>query len=416
MVPSVANKGLFYWSMGDHYAYVALVTDDILMAATDISLYEKLCNVFTQYFSYTSESSNLLHFLNYRIIQSEHGISIDQYVHIRQEMLDVFFADVSIVPFQSSPFPLSPSFEMELYKSTPLSDDALEALTIRYHGSYNHWTGSILHIATRSRSDLSYMAMRLSGYNNCPSTASYKALYQGMCYLYHHPMVPVMFPATPIKENKPMRSHFSKGEAEITNYDYTNHSGLETWSDAEFCRDVISRRSTTSAEHTYNNVAFAWTCTKQPEPGEGSVNDAETIALFQVTRKTVWYRSILQSLNVPQPSPTPTFEDNKATITQVLNDRLTPRVRHIDVLVAWFNEQFTRERFNPINCCSNENVADKNTKPHGGQTLQKKHLAMNGYKHYPPPHSEHYRLLQLDMFDIGPHKGSFLPDSKLHPL
>ena len=148
----------------------------------------------------------------------------------------------------------------------------------------------------------------------------------------------------------------------------------------------------------------------------GSVNDAETRALFQATRKTVWFRSILKSLNVPQPGPTPTFEDNKATIAQVLNDRLTPRVRHIDVLVAWLNEQFTRERFTPINCCSNENVVDKNTKPHGGQTLQKKHLATNGYKYYPPPNSEHYRLLQLDMFDIGPHGGSFLTDGKLPPL
>ena len=47
-----------------------------------------------------------------------------------------------------------------------------------------------------------------------------------------------------------------------------------------------------------------------------SVNDAETRALFQATRKTVWYRSILQSLNVPQPIPTPNFEDNKVTIVK----------------------------------------------------------------------------------------------------
>jgi hypothetical protein len=258
--------------------------------------------------------------------------------------------------------------------------------------------------------------MRLSGYNNCPSAASYKALYQGMCYLYHHPLVPIMYPSTATNDKTPMHSHFSKGEAEITNYDYKSHSGLEAWSDAEFCRDVLSRRSTTSAEHTYNGVAFAWTCSKQPEPG-GSVNDAETRALFQTTRKTVWFRNILQSLNAPQQEPTPTFEDNKATIAQVLNDRLTPRVRHIDVLVAWLNEQFSRAKVMvPVTCSSLDNIADKNSKPHGGQTLQKKHLATNGYEHYPPPGSNHNRLLQLDKFDIAPHRGSFLAHGKLPPL
>ena len=84
-------------------------------------------------------------------------------------------------------------------------------------------------------------------------------------------------------------------------------------------------------------------------------------------------------MNVPQSGPTPIFEDNQATIAQVLNDRLTPRVRHIDVLVAFVNDQFSRERLTPIYCKSENNKADKNSKPHGGQTLQTKHLASNGF-------------------------------------
>ena len=304
---------------------------------------------------------------------------------------------------------------MELYEATPLSDAELQALEQQYSGPYNHWTGGLLHISTKSRSDLSYLAMRLSGYNNCPTQATYKALFQGMCYLYHHPMVPIMFARTPVQDDVPMQSHFGKGSAEITNYDYSKHTGLESWSDADFSRDVLSRRSTTSAEHTYNSVSFAWTCTKQPEPG-GSVNEAETRALFQTTRKTIWYRSILQSLHIPQHHPTPTFEDNQATIAQVLNDRLTPRIRHIDVLVAWLNDQFLRERFTPVRCHTSNNNADKNTKPHGGKTLQTMHLRTNGFQFYPPAGSEHHQLLQLDLFDIGTHRGSFLPNGQLPPM
>ena len=32
MGPSISNKGLFYWERKGHYAYLALATDDMLMA------------------------------------------------------------------------------------------------------------------------------------------------------------------------------------------------------------------------------------------------------------------------------------------------------------------------------------------------------------------------------------------------
>ena len=90
--------------------------------------------------------------------------------------------------------------------------------------------------------------------------------------------------------------------------------------------------------------------------------------------KTVWYRNILLSLNSPQIGPTPAFEDNKATIAQVIKYRLTPRICHICVLVTWMNEDFARERFAPVYTATNDNKADKNSKPYGGQTLQAKNL------------------------------------------
>ena len=86
-------------------------------------------------------------------------------------------------------------------------------MTVKYNGAYNKWTDSLLHIAARSRSDIAYLAMRLSGYNNCPSQACYKMLYFGMCYLYHHPMVPIMYSSKKVNEDKPLCSHFVKGDA-----------------------------------------------------------------------------------------------------------------------------------------------------------------------------------------------------------
>ena len=70
-------------------------------------------------------------------------------------------------------------------------------------------------------------------------------------------MVPIMHSTKKVNEDNPLFSHFSKGDAEITSYDYTSHSGLEGWSDADFSHDILARRSTTSTEHTYNGTSMA---------------------------------------------------------------------------------------------------------------------------------------------------------------
>ena len=68
MVVSTANKGLFYWAKNNQEAYIALATDDILMASTSISLFHEVCATFNQYFDYTTAQSSTLYFLNYRSI------------------------------------------------------------------------------------------------------------------------------------------------------------------------------------------------------------------------------------------------------------------------------------------------------------------------------------------------------------
>ena len=122
MVPSTSNKDLIYWKHKNHVAYIGLATDDILISASHSDMYDILKSTFTTYFEFTFSSDSVLYFLNYRINQRKHGTSVDQYVHIRQTILQLFFESQTSVSFQSSPFPIDPAFEIELYTSTPLYD------------------------------------------------------------------------------------------------------------------------------------------------------------------------------------------------------------------------------------------------------------------------------------------------------
>ena len=79
------------------------------------------------------------------------------------------------------------------------------------------------------------------------------------------------------------------------------------------------------------------------------------------------------------------------------------------------HKQGIKETYVAIYTPTGRNKVDMNTKPHGGANLQTMNMAIVGYQHYPPEGTEHYKLLQLGQYNIGPQRGSFLKEVKLKP-
>ena len=102
-----------------------------------------------------------------------------------------------------------------------------------------------------------------------------------------------------------------------------------------------------------------------------------------------------------QISPTKVMEDNQATLKQVLNDRITHQVRHLDVLITWLHEHSLRGTFTPEYKNTHTMLADFNTKPCTGKAFQEKVQYMRGHTYLPPPNSEHFRLLQLHQYNLS---------------
>ena len=78
--------------------------------------------------------------------------------------------------------------------------------------------------------------------------------------------------------------------------------------------------------------------------------------------------------------------------------------------MTWLHEQHLYKRFVAIHCDTNRNKADMNTKAHGREILQEKHLSMVGFRIYLPKGSIHSELLTLSKYNMGVHRGSFLLD------
>ena len=76
-------------------------------------------------------------------------------------------------------------------------------------------------------------------------------------------------------------------------------------------------------------------------------------------------------------------------------------------MMSWLHEQHAIGTYVAIYCNTELNKADMNTKTHGGQILQQKHLCLVGYRFHPEKGTVHYELLRLGEYNIGTHRGSF---------
>ena len=139
---------------------------------------------------------------------------------------------------------------------------------------------------------------------------------------------------------------------------------------------------------------------KQPHVAE-HINGSEIRALFHGVKNTFCIHNFLLSIGSPISRPTPTYEDNQATIKQVLKDRLTPQECPVDVLVCSLHEHQLRGTFTLDDCRSDLMLADFNSKPLSGDTLAHKVNWAAGTRFLPPPTSTHYAQLQLNLHPVG---------------
>ena len=86
---------------------------------------QELLDEFGEFFSFRAKRGIELQFLKFRILQSEHGILINQTNHIVQSIMDDSFDKDEKVKYESSPFPLDSKFEYELYAALLMSEDEL---------------------------------------------------------------------------------------------------------------------------------------------------------------------------------------------------------------------------------------------------------------------------------------------------
>jgi hypothetical protein len=93
-----------------------------------------------------------------------------------------------------------------------------------------------------------------------------------------------------------------------------------------------------------------------------STSEAEFVSASRAADEIVWERRILAALNIPQTSPTPLHEDNRACRILSENPVHSERSKHIDFRVHALRDRVRAGDVILIDCASRDMVADSFTK------------------------------------------------------
>ena len=95
MTPNIMCKGVFVWKhidgQANEYTYLILATDDMILATHSTKATMMSEKEFDRYFTYTKRDRTDIYFFNFRLIQIDHSISIDQTNHILQNIIKPYF-------------------------------------------------------------------------------------------------------------------------------------------------------------------------------------------------------------------------------------------------------------------------------------------------------------------------------------
>ena len=108
---------------------------------------------------------------------------------------------------------------------------------------------------------------------------------------------------------------------------------------------------------------------------------------------------ILKPMGLDMTEPTVIYKDNQPCIDIIIAGHITKLVKHIAIPVGMIKEEINRGHNIPIKIPGLLNPPDNGTKPNPSSTFHRLVRFCRGQRFYPPPGTEHYKLLQLHLLN-----------------
>jgi hypothetical protein len=305
-----------FGSNGDTTVYILVYVDDLLIAAPNRSILQRVKDKIHKKFP-IEDHGPLSFFLNMHFYRDRKNktIKISQVSKIEKLLNDPrLSAEERTLISKPCKVPADP-IQLLTKDMEPQTTEEIEFMKQK---DYKSFIGILLYISITARPDLSPAVSAAARFSKNPGIQHWNAIIQILRYLQGTRNLVLQLNGSSFRE-------------------ITNLSTL-AYADADWGTELDTRRSRSGYTLYLLNSLVVWSSKLQSNIALSST-EAEYIALSSCVRIVLWLRSLLTEMGFPQANATTIFEDNKSCIDIANSLKAHPAVKHIDI-----RHHFIRER------------------------------------------------------------------------
>lgn len=319
---SKADPCVFYGRIDDNEVIVLLYVDDGLILSHRKETIDLIVKRLNDEFRITLGSGEYYVGMEIKRDRKNRTITITQASYIRKMIEKFGMAESKSV---STPSDVSTILQRSEEENTP-------------NFPYRQACGSLIYAATVARPDIAYAVGEISKFMERPNDSHVNAVKRIFRYLNH-------------------TKHVG-----ITYGDSGNGMKLIGYTDADYARDIDTRRSTTGYAFKIGNGIVTWRSQRQKTIAL-STTEAEFMAICDGAKEAIWLRQLLKDIGYEQKEATTLMIDNLSAIRLVQNPELHHRTKHIDIRLFFVRDVYQEDTINLKHVESENQLADAFTKP-----------------------------------------------------
>jgi hypothetical protein len=293
---SCADSNMYFSVNNDKYVILLLYVDDLLLTGNDEESLTKIKTKLMQEYEMTYLGQARL-YLGVELLYNSLGTWLHQKRYIESLLIRFGMEQCNTLSI-----PMTQSTHLKTDMESPPCD--LQ--------TYQALVGCLLFV-TITRPDISFSVGCVSRYLLKPQQAHLTATKNILRYL---------------------KGTLNYGLCISNNVDCT----LTSYTDADYARDVDTRRSTSGIIHKLGNSPVDWSSKRQSTVAM-STTEAEYRVLSEASKDIVHLRRLLTKLEVCDTNPTTLLSNNQSCIKLVANPILHARTKHIEI-----EHHFIREK------------------------------------------------------------------------
>lgn len=319
-VNSLADTSLFIRSHNNHYTYVLVYVDDIIVTGSDFAQVREVLSSFADRFS-IKDPVDLHYFLGIEATRTPQGLHLMQ----RKYILDLL-AKTNMTDAKPVMTPLATHPKLTLHGGTVLVDAT----------QFRSIVGSLQYLAF-TRPDISYAVNRLSQFMHRPTDAHLQAAKRVLRYLAGTPTHGIF-----LRAGSPLSLH--------------------AFSDADWAGDRDDYVSTNAYIIYLGSNPVSWSSKKQRTIARSST-EAEYRAVANTASEVRWICSLLTELGIHLPLPPVIYCDYVGATYLCANPVFHSRMKHIALDYHFIRNQVQAGILRVSHVSTHDQLADALTKP-----------------------------------------------------